>query len=128
MTIEVVKISERAKVQLITLKRRTGIQNWNVLSRWAFCTSLNEPSNPPTEKLQTDSTIEMTWKTFGGTHAEVYFALLVQRCKQDNFDLSSKTLNEQFKLHLHRGIAYLSTNTKLTNVTTLLALIEKPLQ
>ncbi|MDM8559842.1 DNA sulfur modification protein DndE [Candidatus Parabeggiatoa sp. HSG14] len=128
MTIEIVKLSEKAKTQLITLKRRTGIQNWNVLCRWAFCTSLNESSIPPKEKIQIDSSIEMTWKIFGGTHAEVYFALLVQRCKQDRFDLSSKTLNEQFKLHLHRGISYLATNPKLTSIATLLALTKKPLE
>lgn len=70
-----------------------------------------------------DSSIEMTWKIFGGAHAEVYFALLVQRCKKDSLDLSTKTLNEQFKLHLHRGIAYLATNAKLTKVSILLGFI-----
>ncbi len=122
-TIETVRISEKAKAQLIMLKRKTGIQNWNVLCRWAFCVSLNESSIPPTEKVQTDSSIEMTWKIFGGAHAEVYFALLMQRCKKDSFDLSTKTLNEQFKLHLHRGIAFLAANAKLTKVSILLGFI-----
>lgn len=122
MTIETVKISERAKIQLIMLKRKTGIGNWNVLCRWAFCLSLSESSNPPKEKLQTDSSIEMSWKVFGGAHAEVYFALLMQRCKQDGFDLSPKILNEQFKLHIHRGIAYLATNTKLNSISALFKL------
>lgn len=44
--IETVRVSEKAKVQLITLKRRTGIQNWNVLCRWALCSSLAESLNP----------------------------------------------------------------------------------
>ena len=122
-TIETIRISEKAKAHLIMLKRRTGIQNWNVLCRWAFCVSLNDPSIPPTEKVQTDSSIEMTWKVFGGAHAEVYFALLVQRCKKEGLPLSSKTLNEQFKLHLHRGIAYLSSKTKLMKVSVLLGMI-----
>ncbi|MEN8216711.1 MAG: DNA sulfur modification protein DndE [Pseudomonadota bacterium] len=125
MTIETVRLSEKAKTYLIMLKRKTGIGNWNVLCRWAFCVSLSESSIPPKEKRQTDSSIEMTWKVFGGTHAEVYFALLVQRCKQDGFELSSKTLNEQLKLHLHRGIAYLATNSKLTNISMLFALTKK---
>jgi DNA sulfur modification protein DndE len=37
--IENVRISEKAKNQLITLKRRTGIQNWNTLCRWGPCAS-----------------------------------------------------------------------------------------
>jgi len=124
MTIETVRLTEKAKTYLVMLKRKTGIKNWNVLCRWAFCVSLNDPSIPPKEKLQTDSPIEMTWKVFGGKHAELYFALLQQRCKQDGFELSANTINEQFKLHLHRGIAYLATNSKLTNISKLLGLIE----
>lgn len=122
-TIETVRISERAKTHLVMLKRKTGIQNWNVLCRWAFCISLNDPSSPPKEKIQMDSSIEMTWKVFGGAHADVYFALLQQRCKTDGFELSAKILNEQFKLHLQRGIAYLSAKGKTMNISALLAMI-----
>ncbi len=122
MAIETVRLSEKAKTQLILLKRRTGIQNWNVLCRWGFCFSLQEQSKPPYEKIQTDSSLEMTWKVFAGAHPEVYLALLVQRCKQDGLELDHKTLNEQFKLHLHRGIAYLATYPKLTHIAMLLEL------
>jgi DNA sulfur modification protein DndE len=119
MTIETVRLTEKAKTNLIMLKRKTGIGNWNVLSRWAFCVSLSDPSIPPKEKIQADSSIEMTWKVFGGTNADLYFALLVQRCKQDGFELTPKILNEQFKLHIHRGIAYLATNSKLKTISML---------
>jgi DNA sulfur modification protein DndE len=122
MTIETIRLSEKAKIYLVMLKRKTGIINWNVLCRWAFCVSLSDSSIPPKEKLQTDSSIEMTWKVFGGAHADVYFALLVQRCKQDGFELSAKILNEQFKLHIHRGIAYLANNPKMTDISALLKL------
>jgi len=122
MTIEIIRLSEKAKIYLITLKRKTGIVNWNVLCRWAFCASLSDPSVPPKEKLQTDSSIEMTWKVFGGVQADVYFALLVQRCKQDGFELSSKILNEQFRQHVHRGIGYLANHPKLTDISALIKL------
>ena len=123
MIIETVRLSEKAKTQLISLKRKTGIQNWNVLCRWGFCFSLRQPSIPPMEKIFTVSSVEMTWKVFAGAHPELYFALLVQRCHQDGLELSDKVLTEQFKLHLHRGIAYLATNAKLTNIAMLLKLI-----
>ncbi len=122
MSIETIRISEKARTQLITLKRRTGIKNWNILCRWAFCVSLSESSKPPVETLQTDSSIEMTWKVFAGINTEVYLVLLKQRCKQDGFELNNKILNEQFKLHLHRGIAYLVGNTKLRTISALLNL------
>ncbi len=124
MAIETIKLYDKAKSQLVMLKRKTGIGNWNVLCRWAFCLSLSDSSIPPKEKQQTDSSIEMTWKVFGGAHADVYLALLKQRCKQDGLELSPKTLNEQLKLHLHRGIAYLAGNGKLTDISKLFTLIE----
>jgi len=119
MKIETVRISEKDKTFLVMLKRKTGIANWNVLCRWAFCVSLSEPSVPPKEKIQSDSSIEMSWKIFAGQHAEVYFALLVQRCKKDGLTLSANVLNEQFKLHIHRGIAFLANNPRLTNISML---------
>jgi DNA sulfur modification protein DndE len=127
MTIETIRISEKAKIHLVTLKRKTGIQNWNIICRWAFCVSLNDPSIPPKEKRQTDSSIEMTWKVFGGVNAEIYFALLLQRCKKDGFELTSQKLNEQFKLHLHRGISYLVGNPKLKSISALLTLTRNQL-
>jgi DNA sulfur modification protein DndE len=122
MSIETIRLSEKAKIYLIMLKRKTGIANWNVLCRWAFCASLSDSTIPPKEKQQTESSIEMSWKVFGGAHAEVYFALLVQRCKQDGFELSNKNLNEQFRLHIHRGIGYLANHSKLTDISALIKL------
>jgi DNA sulfur modification protein DndE len=121
--IETVKLSERAKNQLVVLKRKTGVTNWNVLCRWGFCVSLKEASIPPEEKkLKLNSSVEMTWKIFAGKNADLYSALLIQRCKQDGFKLSEKNLNEQFKLHLHRGIAYLVNDSNVNNIADMLAL------
>ncbi|EDN67008.1 conserved hypothetical protein [Beggiatoa sp. PS] len=122
MTIEVVRLSDKAKTFLTMLKRKTGIQNWNVLCRWGFCLSLSEPSIPAKEKFHVDSSIDMNWKVFGGNYADVYFALLIQRCKQDGFEITSKILNEQFRLHLHRGVALLANDPKLANISCLLKL------
>ncbi|EKK5432484.1 DNA sulfur modification protein DndE, partial [Enterobacter hormaechei] len=72
MSIEMVKVSEKGKQQLITLKKRTGIENWNILCRWALCVSLAESSVPPHEDIITDSNIEMSWKTFAGEFSEIY--------------------------------------------------------
>jgi DNA sulfur modification protein DndE len=120
--IEVVRLSEKAKTFLTMLKRKTGIQNWNVLCRWGFCLSLSEPSRPTKEKFYVDSSIDMSWKVFGGNYADVYFALLIQRCKQDRLKITTKTLNEQFRLHLHRGIGLLANDPKLKNISDLLKL------
>lgn len=118
--IETVKVSEKAKIQLVTLKRRTGIENWNILCRWAFCLSLKEKNSLPNENIITDSSIEMTWKTFTGGDEDLYLALLLQRAKVDNVPLDKQSINHYFKLHLHRGISYLNS----ANINTIQHLLK----
>ena len=105
MSIETVRISEKAKRQLIKVKRQTGIEHWNVLCRWAFCLSIADESVPSPTNIPLDSNVEMSWRTFGGEYHELYLALLKQRCFKDKKD----DLANQFRLHLHRGISRLTT-------------------
>lgn len=105
MIIDVVRVSEKAKHQLLTLKRRTGILQWNVLCRWALLTSLAERTIPPYEEIITDSNVEMSWKTFAGVLDDPITAVLLQRAHEDN--VPDEQLQQFFKIHLHRGIAYL---------------------
>ncbi|MCI0623314.1 MAG: DNA sulfur modification protein DndE [Acidobacteria bacterium] len=113
MSIKQIRLSSQAKEQLIRLKTRTGIQQWNILCRWAICLSLKEPTPPTPIDLQTDSNVEMTWHVFGGECHELYLALLKERCVRDSLDASPDTLNRQLRLHLHRGISYLATPSKI---------------
>lgn len=120
--IEVVRVTQQAKDQLLTLKRRTGITQWNVLCRWALCRSLAEPAPPPRAELQLNSNVEIDWRTFGGPEEEIYLALVRVRCAQDGLDRDDETVSEQFKLHLHRGIGYLVGDKTLQSVEELIAL------
>ena len=113
--IEIVRISEKGKQQLITLKRRTGIENWNTLCRWALCFSLSESSTPPDEDIQADSNIEMAWKTFAGADSELFEVLIKERLIKDGLEDSDP--NHWFKIHLHRGISYL--NQKVSSISDL---------
>jgi DNA sulfur modification protein DndE len=116
MSVEYLRLSQQAKDQLIKLKRVTGIKNWNVLCRWAFCTSLAETAAPTLTKIPADSSVEMTWKVFAGAHEEVYLALLKARCRRDGLDTSDETLAVQLRLHIHRGIGYLFADRKMRDI------------
>lgn len=110
MVIENVHLSQKAKDQLIKLKRITGIQNWNILCRWGFCVSVADETAPPFINIPSESAVEMTWRVFGGSHHEIYTAILKERCKKDGIRLDKQSLTQQFRLHLHRGIGHLSEN------------------
>lgn len=122
MAIEYVRLSQKAKEQLVKVKRYTGIGHWNVLCRWAFCLSLAEPSVPPNTTVPADSNVEMTWKVFGGRYDELYLALLKERCRHDGVGTDAEALAQQFRLHLHRGIAYLANNRQLRSTRDLVSL------
>lgn len=122
MPIEHIRLSKQAREQLIRLKRHTGVEHWNVLCRWAFCRSLAETSPPPPAKIPADSNVEMSWKVFGGRHSDLYLALLRARCLHDGLPLDEDTLSQQFRLHLHRGIAYLANDRELRSISSLAAL------
>lgn len=114
--IDTVRLSEKARVQLLSLKRRTGLQHWNVLCRWAFCLSVSEPSVPPKETIPADSSVEMTWRVFTGGQEDVYMAILLARAKQDEVVIDKENILEYFRLHLHRGISYLHGSATVRNV------------
>jgi DNA sulfur modification protein DndE len=123
MSLEHIRLSKQAREQLIRLKRYTGVEHWNVLCRWAFCRSLSEPSVPPRAHIPADSNVEMSWRVFGGRHHSIYLGLLRERCLQDGLGVTDEVLDEQFRLHLHRGIAYLANNRRMRD--TVAALVEQ---
>jgi len=103
-TIDTIKLSEKQKQQLIRLKTKTRIENWNVLCRWALCMSLAENSTPPFEEIPSDSNVEMTWKVFAGEYSDVYLAVLRNAYCQQVTDPQEMAFVDYLKLHLSRGI------------------------
>lgn len=119
MFLEHIKLSQQGKEHLIKLKRVTKLAHWNELCRWAFCTSLAEPTPPPAVRIPLDSSVEMTWKVFGGPHADIYEALLRARCLRDGLEPTDEVLADQFRLHLHRGIGYLFADKGIEEIEDL---------
>ena len=122
MNIKQIRLSAQGKEQLIRLKTKTGISQWNIVCRWAFCLSLREPTPPSPIDVPADSNVEMTWPVFAGEHHELYLALLKERLVRDGIELSEKELNRQFRLHLHRGIAYLASPSAIRSIADLIRL------
>lgn len=123
MSLKQITLSGQAKEQLIRLKTRTGIPQWNTLCRWAFCLSLREPTPPSPVEIPADSNLEMTWQVFSGEYHEVYLAVLKERCERDGLGTSDDVLQRQFRLHLHRGVSYLATPNAIRGISDLIGLV-----
>ena len=122
MSIKQIRLSAQGQEQLIRLKTRTGITQWNILCRWAFCLSLQQPTPPTPIEIPADSNVEMDWQVFGGEAHELYLALLKERCVLDGLELTDEVLARQFRLHLHRGIGYLATPHLIKSISDLVGL------
>ena len=120
MIIKQIKLSNTAKDKLSRLKGKTGIQNWNVLCRWAFCFSLKEGTIPTDIEINSDSNVEMSWLTFAGEYHEIYEALIKEWCIENNLGTNDDTITKYFKLHLERGIGYLSGTNFIKDIKDLL--------
>ena len=104
MIVKQIRLSNQAKDKLSRLKGKTGIKNWNILCRWAFCFSLHENTVPTDVPINSDSNVEMSWYTFAGEYSEIYDALIKEWCIDKGIETTEENLAKYFKLHLERGI------------------------
>ena len=125
MAIDTVRIDDHGREQLIWLKRHTRIETFNVLCRWALCTSLAEPTRPPPRSFKGDA-VDIAWKVFGGAYADLYLALVRARCRRDGLPTDDQTTQEQFRLHVHRGLGYLAADKELRSIGALVRRLDAP--
>jgi DNA sulfur modification protein DndE len=105
--IERVKLTAAAKTQLITLKRRTGMEHNNALCRHALCISLANPSVPPPESFSFSGGLEIDWRTFTGGQEALYYNLLLVRLVSEGGTGSDDEVRHALTTHVHRGLSYL---------------------
>jgi len=122
MILRQIRLSNQAKERLSRLKGRTGIKNWNVLCRWAYCYSLKENTIPTLENIDSNSNIEMSWYTFAGEYSDLYEALIIAWCKRMDIPTDNETMSKYIRMHIERGISYLSGTNFIKDLDSLLRL------
>lgn len=104
---ERIRLTGAARNQLVTLKRRTGIEHYNTLCRHALCLSLANPSIPPMEAFDYAGGIDIDWRTFTGGQEALYYNLLVTRLIIEGERVDDEAVRETLVRHVHRGLSYL---------------------
>jgi DNA sulfur modification protein DndE len=122
MKLDSLRLDESAVIRLRTLKRRTGIETRNVLCRWALCVSLAEDSAPRANSVGEKKELEISWDIFAGKASSIYRGLLVERCKNEDLEVTQTNLNHVLSQHVHRGLGYLLSNSEVKNLAGLLRL------
>ncbi len=118
-----VRFSKEADNWLRVLKSRTGVTP-NLLCRFGFCLSLEEPSLPDPLKYPEDSDREINRYTLLGEYESVFLALLRQRLAGSKG--STFSLDEQFRAHMNRGVILLAGRLRsLSELAPLLKATDK---
>jgi DNA sulfur modification protein DndE len=118
--VESVRIGKQGRDQLIKIRRQTGIENWNIICRWAVCVSLRESTPPPVPRERLEGGVEMTWKVFAGEESDLYAALIITRASKDGFTDLNDALGKCLRAHVNRGLSYLSSGTETRSISDFL--------
>ncbi|MGY2325982.1 DNA sulfur modification protein DndE [Pseudomonas sp. SDT2931_S440] len=122
--IDRIRLTAAAKIQLSTLKRKTGMEHYNSICRHALCLSLAEASVPPDEEFSFNGGIEIDWRVFTGGHEDLYLNLLLYRLQQDGCIANSENLKKLCISHVHRGLSYLAGKEDEYLVESIMKLVE----
>jgi DNA sulfur modification protein DndE len=73
--IESIKLTETEREMLIRIKRKSGIESWNVLCRWAYLLGLAEKNLGINAFHEKRDAVEIKWETFTGKNFCIYNAI-----------------------------------------------------
>ena len=103
--VERIRLTNQEKGLLTRMKASTGLDNWNIFARWAFCYSLSMEEKISVQQDEESSFgIEMTWMVFAGKNFKIYQDLLVQECLDLDLKPNKSNLNKVMRAHLSNGI------------------------
>tara|TARA_B110000003_G_C16443437_1_gene454965 strand:- start:262 stop:639 length:378 start_codon:yes stop_codon:yes gene_type:complete len=103
--VERIRLTNQEKGLLTRMKGATGLDNWNIFARWAFCYSLSMKEKISVQQDEESSFgIEMTWMVFAGKNFKIYQDLLVQECLALDLKPNKSNLNKVMRAHLSNGI------------------------
>jgi DNA sulfur modification protein DndE len=118
--VEIVRVNKKGRDILLRLKRHTGIENWNVLCRWALAASIREKKRPAMIKQNADPGVEMSWKVFAGEQSDIIAALVIQRAIDDGMNETSDDRADCLRAHIARGLEYLGSGHETRSIASFL--------
>jgi len=109
LTIDILRTSSNVKSSLTRIKTITGISNWNIICRWAFCLSLKQTSLPREVEEKLDG-VEIDYDTLVGKNKSIYTQLLINNLVAHKVVVDKKNLTKYLYAHVNRGVNIIYTN------------------
>jgi DNA sulfur modification protein DndE len=106
--VESIRLSKTDKEALIRIKRKTGIESWNVLCRWALLLALADEESRYRVSQEKRDAVEIRWETFVGELKELITGLLLLSHSRSNSKKVCPSLGEYLHFKLSDGIKRLA--------------------
>ena len=107
--IDSIRLSNTEKELLVRVKRKTGIDSWNIICRWALLMGLAQKELSTRVSAEKRDAIEIRWETFSGKNKAIFEAVTLIKYKE----LSNKNISLFDFIHnqLEVGIRILHRET-----------------
>ena len=119
-TIDLLRTSASVRNSLTRIKTITGIPNWNIICRWAFCLSRKQASIPREVDEKLDG-MEIDYDTLVGKNKSIYTQLLINNLASHKVEIDKKNLTKYLYAHVNRGVNIIYTN-KIKDISGLMSL------
>jgi DNA sulfur modification protein DndE len=106
--IESIRLTETDKELLVRIKRKTGIESWNILCRWSYLIGLSHDQINISNSHEKRDAIEIKWETFAGRQSSYYEAITKLKYTSYLKNNNEGTIFEFFHTKLSFGIRILS--------------------
>ena len=97
INIDVLRTSMNVKNSLSRIKTLTGIPNWNIICRWAFCLSIKQTSLPREVEEKLDG-VEIDYDTLFNKNKSIYTQLLINNLVTHKVEIDKKNLTNTYTL------------------------------
>jgi len=106
--IETIRLSEIEKDMLSKIKRKTSIESWNVICRWALAAGLTSNPKYLSKSQEKLGAIEIRWETFAGRWSDMIIATIYAAHRNYCRNHSMLPVADFFQMTLARGIKIIS--------------------
>lgn len=113
---ESVRLSEIEKELLTRIKRKTSIESWNVICRWALAAGLASNQTNLTKSHEKLGAVDIRWETFAGRWSDFICASVFAAHRSYILQNPNVTVAEFFQMALARGIRILAKQTSATGL------------
>lgn len=121
--IDTIRLTSSERELLVRVKKKTGIESWNVLCRWSLILGLSEKMLPMRKSVEKRDAVEIKWDTFSGKWSDVLSAAIQLRYHANTKFVPELTVFDFIHSRLEDGVRKLTKATAENELRAFKALL-----